>query len=409
MKKIFLTSFLILIAFGVFGQINSDSIFNSAIENARQGDYEKALGEALPLMDVLPDRYDISIFISNVFAWKGDYSSAKNQINKAYAINKTSKELYDAWLNILLWSEDYQKLIEVADLAKQNGYANDYNLTLKKSIAYKEMGKYPDGVYLIETNKRYLDSTKISHLYNEMLILNKSKAVTLYYSPTFFDYNSLKPQHLSYIDYSFKVKNQIFIPRINYAYRFGTSDLLVESDYYRLFNNGQYLYANFGMSVLNKLFPDYRGGLEFYSPIGNSMEASVGGRYLYAGKNNIYILTGHLSKYVNNFWFSLRPYYAIQNTKNTITIAAHARYYEANPINYWGLELLYGTSPDERAMILQSTDAKLLNSYRVKIEKNIAVFKTNEIKLTSAYTYEEYDKGTYGNRFTFEVFLKHKF
>lgn len=409
MKKKILSFLFIFSALGVFGQINSDSIFNSAITHAKQGDYEKALKEALSLTEILPDRYDIRIFTSNVFAWKGDYNSAKDHINKAYEINKYSKELYDAWLNISLWSKDYQKLLEVADLAKQNGYTDDYNLTLKKSIAYKELGKYPDGVNLIENNKRYLDSTKISSLYNEMLILNKSKAITLYYSPTFFDYNSLKPQHLSYIDYSFKVKDQIFIPRINYAYRFGTSDLLVESDYYRLFNNGQYLYANFGMSVLNKLFPEYRGGLEFYSPIGNSMEASLGARYLYAGNNNIYILTGHLSKYVNNFWFSLRPYYAIKNTKNTITIAAHSRYYEVNPINYWGLELLYGTSPDERAMILQPTDAKLLNSYRVKIEKNFAVFKTNEIKLTSAYTHEEYNKGKYGNRFTLEVFFKHKF
>lgn len=411
MKTKLLSIIFIFSALGLSAQINTDSIFNSAIANARQGNYEKALEEAFPLVEILPDRYDIRIFLSNVYAWKGDFYSAKDEINKAYALNKTSNELYDAWLNILLWSEEYEKLIEVADLAKQNGYPNEYNLVLKKSIAYKELDKNAQGVELINSKKQYLDSIQVNRLYNEMLLLDKTSAITVYYSPTFFDYGSKKPQHLSYVDYSFKIKRNIFIPRVNYAFRHDTHDVLIESDYYHLFKNGQYLYANFGVGVLKDLFPDYRGGLEFYSPIARSMEASIGSRYMYAGNNNVFILTGHLSKYVNNFWFSLRPYYAIHDTKsikNTISLVAYSRYYQTNPINYWGLELLYGTSPDERSMIL-SMDPNLLSSYRVKLEKNIAIFKTNELKLTSAYTYEEYQSNTYGNRFTFELFFKHKF
>ncbi len=95
MKKKILSFLFIFSALGVFGQINSDSIFNSAITHAKQGDYEKALKEALSLTEIFPDRYDIRIFTSNVFAWKGDYNSAKDHINKAYEINKYSKELYD--------------------------------------------------------------------------------------------------------------------------------------------------------------------------------------------------------------------------------------------------------------------------------------------------------------------------
>ena len=68
----------------------------------------------------------------------------------------------------------------------------------------------------------------------------------------------------------------------------------------------------------------------------------------------------------------------------------NTRYFEGNPINYWCLELLYGNSPDDKYTIPQTTGNLLLNSYQIKLEKNIALFKVCELKLSAAYAYEEY-------------------
>ena len=393
----------------VAGQVNSDSVFNAAIINARQGDYDQALDEADSVLRMFPDRADIMIFMANVYAWKGDYTSALNQVEQAYQLTDSSSALYDTWLNVLLWSKDYENVIKIANQAKQNSYSDDYNLVLKKSLAYKALELYDDGIEVIDSYGSFLDSSEIKNLYNEMQLLNKKKAVSFYYSISLYDDNSMHPQHLSYVDYSFKVKRLTVIPRLNFAYRFDQSDFQLETDFYRRLNNGQYLYANFGVGVLNELFPKYRAGFEYYFPIAKSMESSLGVRYLNSDSYDVLILTGHLSKYFHRIWLSVRPYYVLQETKNTFTYVFNARYYEPNPLNYWGLEFLYGNSPDENFSLLQSSDVYLLKNYRIKIEKNCAVLKFGEIKLTAAYNYEEYQADLFRNKFTLEVLLKHKF
>ena len=56
------------------------------------------------------------------------YNDAKVYINKVYVAKPESQELYDSWLNILLWSEDYKTLLKTTNIAEDNGYDNySYN------------------------------------------------------------------------------------------------------------------------------------------------------------------------------------------------------------------------------------------------------------------------------------------
>jgi len=229
-------SIYIIISFILFfkvssSQVNTDSLFNSAINDSRMGKYEEALKKAENILQILPNRYDIMVFIANVNAWKGDYEIALQYIDKAYKINPINNELYDSWLNILLWSEDYKKIIEVSEIAKQNNYTNNYNIVYKNAIAYKNISEYDKGIKLIEEYKTYLDSAQIKQLYIEMQSLNKSSAISLFYAIDFFDNNTTKPQHLSFIDYAIKIKKHTLIPRINLANRFNMNDIQLESDY----------------------------------------------------------------------------------------------------------------------------------------------------------------------------------
>lgn len=409
MKKILLLISIGLLTFPLFGQVNTDSIFNSAIQAARAEQYEQALVEAKTVLAELPNRADVMVFIANVYSWQGQYDEALTYLDKAYRVNNASSELYAAWLNTLLWSKNYEKLLEVATLAETNQYTDNYNLFYKRTLAYQGLGDYEQGITWIESHTNYLDSIRIKEIYNQLLMLSKKNALSVYYAIDLFDQIGLQPQHLAFIDYTFKWKKNIIIPRLNYSYRFGKHDVQVEADYYRLFQGGRYLYANYGVGINNTLFPQHRVGLEYYSPLSKKFEYSVGGRYLYASGTNIFIATGHLGSYYKNFWFALRPFYVIREKTDALTMVFNTRYFERNPINYWGLELLYGNSPDDKYTVPQTTGNLLLNSYQIKLEKNIALFKVCELKFSAAYAYEEYITTMYRNRFTIETLFRYKF
>ncbi|MPL92724.1 hypothetical protein SDC9_38837 [bioreactor metagenome] len=409
MKRFILFIIPVFISLFVMAQVNTDSVFNEAILDSRSGRYDAAIEKAETVLKIHPDRYDVMVFEANLYAWKGNYENALSFVDKAYSINPGYEELYDSWLNILLWSKDYSRLLEVSEIAKRNNYSNRYNLVLKQSQAFKFLGEYDAGIELIESNENYLDSAAVKQLYNEMQMLSRANTLSLFYSIDLFDNNNPGPFHLSYVDYAFKVKKTTFIPRVNFANRFNTNDVQVEADLYHTFSNGHYLYLNYGAGIYNKLFPQHRAGLEYFMPAFNTMEFSVGARFLNSGNYNVAIATGHIGKYYRNWWFSLRPYYVIQKSKNALTTVFNTRYYGENPINFWGLELLYGNSPDDRYSLSNPAENLLLTNYRIKLEKNIALFRYNELRLSAAYAYEEYTAGSFRNRYTLEILFKHKF
>ncbi|HBG72018.1 MAG: hypothetical protein A2W93_10880 [Bacteroidetes bacterium GWF2_43_63] len=409
MKRSVLFLISISITILLTAQVNTDSLFEEAILDSRAGKYDAAIEKAETVLKIHPGRYDVMVFEANVYAWKGSYENAIRFIDKAYSINPENDELYDSWLNILLWSKDYKRLLEVSEIAMQNNYSNQYNLVLKQSLAYKFLGEYDAGIELIENNTNLLDSTALKQLYNEMQTLSRANTLSLFYSIDLFDENNTDTQHLLYADYAFRIKKTTLIPRLNFANRFNSNDLQIEADLYQSFSNGHYLYLNYGAGIYNKLFPEHRAGVEYYLPAFKNMEFSLGGRFLNTGNNNVVIATGHIGKYYRNWWFSLRPYYVVQNSKNALTAVLNTRYYARNSTSFWGLELIYGNSPDERYSLSNPAENLLLKNYRIKLEKNIALVRFNELRLSAAYASEEYTAGSFRNRYTIEILFKHKF
>jgi len=206
------------------GQTNIDSLFSSAVVHAKLEKYNTALKEAKQVIDLDSSRYDVMVFIANVHAWNKEYNDAKVYINKVYVAKPESQELYDSWLNILLWSEDYKTLLKTTNIAEDNGYDNYYNLTLKRALAYQGMEQYNAGVNYLNQNSQWLDSTSINYVYFELKRAANKNMISGYYSVDLFKGNVPTPQHLAYIDYSFTKKNNIFILRLNYANRFQEQD-----------------------------------------------------------------------------------------------------------------------------------------------------------------------------------------
>jgi len=391
-------------------KINTDSLFRVAITQAQQKQYKESIATAKNVLEILPDRDDINIFIANVYAWNKKFDTAKIYINKAYQQNPSSQELYDSWLNILLWSGEYEKLLSAADVAVKNKYANHYNLTLKRLYAYKYLGEYEKGIEMFADgkNNQLLDSIRINAVYRDMLLKHHKNTITAYYSIDLFDKNDPSPQHLAFVDFAFKIKKHTLVPRINYANRYGINGLQLEVDYYHLLKKSKYLYFNYGASIVNYLFPKHRAAAEFYFPLPAHFEASAGMRYMYFTDNHIFVITGHIAKYVKSFWLSFRPYFSIEKAGNSFSAVVNTRKYAKNPFNFWGVELGFGNSPDDRYIIDPSGVRYRLTSYRIKLEKNLMLGKKDDIRFSLGYAYEETLDNIFRNRYTIEIIFKHR-
>jgi len=390
---------------------NMDSIFNVAIVSAREKKYDKARRNADIVLKAFPDRADVLIFKANIDAWESKFDSANVKLDKAYQLDPESKELYDSWMNVELWDQEYQKLLDKADLAEDYKYPDKENLTLKRVYAYKGLMEYDSAISILEReeNQYLLDSSSIKYLYDEMIMKSKRNFITAYYAIDLFENNNPDPQHLAYLDYGVRINKNTLVLRLNWANRFNKTGLQAEADFYLKLPKSQYMYFNYGFALTNDLFPRHRAGVEYYFPLKKNFEGSVGARYLHFTDNQVFVLTGHVGKNINKLWLSLRPYFSFQKSGNYLSLVGNARLFGDNRLNFWGVELGYGNSPDERYVLDPDGNYFNYNSYRIKLEKGFKIGKASDLRLGASYTYEEIQQNVFRSRITFEVIYKYRF
>ena len=80
MKSIIIVINFLLVHFVLSAQVNTDSIFDAAIRDAHAGNYDEALKKTELVLKKHPDRFDVMVFVANLYAWKGNYSKALNYV-----------------------------------------------------------------------------------------------------------------------------------------------------------------------------------------------------------------------------------------------------------------------------------------------------------------------------------------
>lgn len=389
----------------IYATVNSDSIFDQAIVEAKNKQYSSAISTAKKALSTDSTRGDFMVFIANVYSWQEMNDSALIYLQKAENIHYYKDEFFDASLNILLRSHQYNTLLEKCSLAEQHKYSNTENILEKRLIAYTGLKEYKKGVDLVETpeNKPYIQNKTIDNLYTNLLLKRCTNILTAFYTLDFF--NTARPQHLGSLGYSFHVNQHTLALRTNYAYRFGQDDIQIESDFYLQMKNNVYMYFNYGYAF-KSLFPNHRAGYELYFPMNQKMEASVGARYMYYPNSQVLIATGHFGKYFGNQWIALRPFLVTQKNVQSLSVIGDYRYYTKNELNYWGVELGYGNSPDNTYATIQNNTFNQLDAYKIKIERNFSVNRISDIHIGMGYTYEEFRTNTYRNHFIIELGYK---
>jgi len=410
MRAIFVIFSLSFVFFAGFAQVNTDSLFQSSLRYAVEKKFDASLSEAKKVVDIHPNRFDVLVHIANLYAWSERYDSASFYISKAYQINPADPDMFSSMMNILLWNADYAGLMHAANQAEAASYADTLNLVLKKLLAHKGLYKYDEAVVYAEAQSdNILNHPPIKALYNELYFLSLRKQFTLYHSTEFFDQKKMQPQFLTYADIGFKVKRHSLIFRVNHAHRFNMDDLQFETDFYWSLNKGRYIYLNYGKGIWNNLFSDHRAGAEFYFPVVNWFDASIGTRFLKFPASKAYIVTGSVSKYAGNSYFSFRPFYVIRDVGTAISLIGYYRYVLNKPSNYYGLELRYGNTPDDRYIISDKGDILKLNAYRLRAERNIYINLKHDVRFALGYSLEEFQTDNFRNRYLIESIWNYKF
>ena len=413
-RLLFIPILLSMCHSAALSQINTDSIFMTAISQTRNNQYDSAIINAKKAFKSDSKRADILVFIANVYSWKNQNDTALVYIHQAIKLNYLHDELYESWTNILLRSHRYADLLKCCDEAEKNHYANSEDILKKRLIAYNELKMYDKGVSLIElpTNKKFLEIKQFNDLYSGLLLKRNSKLLSANYTLDLFDGgNNTQPQQLASLGYSFPLSVNNLGFRVNYANRFGQAGVQLESDFYLKLKNKQYMYFNYGFAFNSVLFPTHRFGYEFYFPLNHKLEASIGCRYLNYPTSNVLIATGHIGWYFGNSWAGLRPYYvyAFKTPTNTesVSLIGNYRLFGKTELDYWGVEVGIGNSPDA----VYTTNPQIvgfnqLTAYKIKLEKNFMLNRVSDFHIGLGYSREEFNLNQFRNRYTVELGYK---
>lgn len=377
-------------------KVNNDSLLSYASSLARNGNYTEARDMVLAVARNDSSRTDALLMLANLNLWMGDAKTALTWIEKAAGRNASGPEFYSGYFNILVANAMYSELLTQIDKAIANGYTDELNLIQKKMLAHQELGNYSEAMALYYgiTNERIKQHPSVVTQVDKMLDMLDKKSWILHYN---FDlFSNTNPQHFVSVGYLRKPTRNSFGINLNYANRFSLSDFQLDATAYLYVAKSRYFYVNYGVGINNSLFPRHRSGVEYYFPLSTKTEASLGGRYMtYTSivTSNVYILTGHLGRYIGKGWIAARPFWVINDQLQSFSLSMKYRHYGARLRDFWGLELVVGNSPDDMYSISQN-GFNNLKSYKLRFEKSWRIDSNSDLVFAPAYSYEQFAKAS---------------
>ncbi len=296
------------------GTSNPDITFNRARDLARNQLYAQARDLCNEILRTHPDYHDASVLKARTYSWEGNYDEARQILKDLREKVPGNRDALYALIDVEMWSENFEDAIRLIDRALQD-HPNNTHLLYRKALALKELGDETAAVVIIN---QILD---IDPTYTEAKDLLKTIETTRYlnqiglgYRGYYFLETEGDPWHLFYAEIGRRTR--VFGPvilRTNIAHRYGINDWQIELDAYPTVRPGTYLYLNVGFAPQSELFPFTRFGFELFQALPASWEASAGFRLLNFENKDLLILTGSLSKYLNKYYFSLRPYFSFSS------------------------------------------------------------------------------------------------
>jgi len=145
-------------------------------------------------------------------------------------------------------------------------------------------------------------------------------------------------------------------------------------------------------------FPEHRAMARAWVNLGSGFLVSAGGKYYYFD-NNLFTTTLGLEKYMGRFWLEGKGFLHIKEPDPRLSYQLNARVFWRD-YNYVQLSLMTGASQDEP----WRTDGLLpptLDSHGagLKVVTYVGKSRKLQLRLNGLYQYEEYEEGSWRNRF----------
>lgn len=331
-------------------EIPAKSLFEQSREAAFSGNRNLALILCDSIIKTSPENWDAWVLKGRILTWEKKYRKGRDWFD-SLRIKKISRDIYDASVNLEMWSKNYKAGLKLLDEALLE-YPDDSTFLFKKAKIYYSLEDYEQALLyvnkVLELNSQNKEAIELKQ---KLLALLSKNHIGVHANYDHFAAVYTPITRLSF-DYKRATKIGSLIPRINFVSRFGTIGHQFELDYYPKLKHHWSMYLSYGYSQ-SRLFPSHRAGFELYRGLGNGYDMSAGFRYL-RFSHNVMIYTGSVSKYLGNYLFTLRPFIT-PKTGSEASVSLHftARKYLNDDLDYFEAEIAGGRRPDANQLLAE--------------------------------------------------------
>ena len=406
-----ITLFLIVITRTSFSQdAYLDKLYQEARNLAFSNDYNSARKVCYQILQQNNKYLDARILLARTFSWDNKFDSARYHLKTVLRQDDYALDAYLALADVEIWDNNCSLAIVLCDSALQK--IPNYELYIKK---IKACLCVEDALCARSTInsllKVYPLKPEVQDLLRQTRQGNFKNRFIVEHSFEYFSKPYHRRWHVTSLQYQRDAKWGTFMAKANAGQLipesgafFNPGALQYEADVYPLLGNGYYAYLNYGYSG-GELFPEHRAGLELFKTYRAGTEISLGGRYLYFNElSKVLIFTGSVSKYIQSWWFSFRPYFNVIDKDWFQSYFLFSRKYSSQ-YNYIGAMLGYGISPDLLPNSTGSYDVYNLNSYQVRFDVQQRLGRHFLFRSLTGYAYDQYTPADYRHRFNVQLYL----
>lgn len=406
MRKFIYLFICLFISVNAFSQnINADSLFKIATNYAAVKNYDTAIKMAQALIKEFPQNNDYKIFLGIVYSWQGNYNLSIEILTPLVETDKINSEALEAIVNTHLWAENYSQVINYCDIGLTKVDNQSLFFRLKKAVALSKVQQYKGALDLTDTILIKYPDNKEAQALRTAIYQNKKNAISFSYQNTSFSNPSFEPWQLAYIEYNRKTNKLPFAVRMNYGNMFSKSATQYEIDLYPKLSATSYLYLNGGIAQGDYVFPQFRGGIEYYKSF-KKISTSIGGRYLHFKSNQVILATGHIAYTINNFEIAYRSVVSLIDQKWYPSHVGSIKKSNDAKETFLQLDFQYGIIPFNFFVI---NEFDRVNSTRVVIQYQFRIKGTVFLRPIFMYEYEEYYPALFRNRYNAQIILTKRF
>ena len=367
-------------------EISTDSLFNSAKQLLKEDLRQDAIVTARKILKVKPTHSDALLLIARTLAWEKEYKQSIQLIDSILIIHPNLEEAHELQSTVHYWNKDYYKTVKKSEeslaLFPKNKVIGTYAAkALMKLNEYQEAYKLFSPIY-----NAHSKNEEIKNIYDEIKVgLRKHKILFNSEESYFTSHKSSRVDLSGQYIYKHFFGTHIF--KYNHSFFRGNSGNQLEYEGYLKPVRNMYVFANLGFSS-SKLFPAIRHGLEPFFKLPNSMEGSIGYRFMRFSSSDVWVYTGSVTKYHKDFWLNLRTFISPKDVGFSQSHIFSIRKYRKNAFNWFGGHIGFGVSPLETN--LGADFEKLLFTTSYKIELTDWRMLNKHIQLRSAIFYQYY-------------------